>query len=93
MDPNLVDALVDNDIPFLNVNGSTGHSNRQGPFPGLGQMVCQALIDQILAAGGDATQIQLPDFGLVGHSHMYFWENDSDQIAQIVIDWIGGHVK
>jgi pimeloyl-ACP methyl ester carboxylesterase len=91
VDPALVDVLVDNQVPFLNVNGTTGHSNRNPG--GLAPFVCQALIDQIIAAGGDATQIQLPDLGIVGDSHMYFWENHSDQIAQIVVDWIADHVK
>ena len=43
------------------------------------------------AAGGDATQVQLPALGIQGDSHMYFWENHSFQIAQIVVDWIKKH--
>ena len=89
VNPALVNTLVTNKIPFLNVNSTTGHSTQTGKA----HLVCQALIHQIIAAGGDATQVQLPDFGIVGDSHMDFWENHSFQIAQIVVDWIGDHVK
>jgi len=89
VDPTLVATLVDNDIPFLNVNGTTGHSNRTG----VAHFICQALVDSINNAGGDATLINLPDLGLLGDSHMYFWENRSDRIAGIVVDWIKDNVE
>ena len=91
VNPAYVNALVANHIPFLNVNSTTGHSSRDLPPGNLAPLVCQALIDQILAAGGDATQVQLPALGIQGDSHMYFWENHSFQIAQIVVDWIKRH--
>jgi hypothetical protein len=47
----------------------------------------------LMEKGGDATNIFLPDLGISGNSHMMFWENQSDQIAQIVVDWIADHVK
>src|SRR5262245_28566751 len=90
VNPAYVNALVANHIPFLNVNSTTGHSGRNPG--GYAPFVCQALIDKIIAAGGDATQVQTPALGIVGNSHMDFWENHSFQIAQIVVDWIGSHV-
>jgi pimeloyl-ACP methyl ester carboxylesterase len=84
VNPAYVNALVANHIPFLNVNSTTGHSGRNPG--GYAPFVCQALIDKIIAAGGDATQVQTPALGIQGNSHMDFWENHSFQIA------IGSHV-
>jgi hypothetical protein len=80
--PALVSALVDNHIPLLNINGATAN-----------QTLCQSLVDSITAAGGDATQINLADIGILGNGHMMFFEKNSDDIAKVVADWIKKHVK
>jgi pimeloyl-ACP methyl ester carboxylesterase len=78
--PPLVNALVDNGIPYLNINSTVSPR-------------CQELVDGINAAGGDATQINLPDIGISGNSHMMFFEKNSDDIAKVITDWIKAHVK
>jgi hypothetical protein len=47
----------------------------------------------VAARGGDATLLWLGDFGIYGDSHMMFWEKHSDQIAQVVLDWIEEKVE
>jgi pimeloyl-ACP methyl ester carboxylesterase len=48
---------------------------------------------QVNAAGGDASQIVLPNIGIVGNTHMMMMDNNSEQIADIVEKWIRGHVR
>src|SRR6185436_13949368 len=54
---NIVNTLTTHQIPFLNVNGETGHSVNTGHV----QQLCQGLVDMVKASGGDATNISLPD--------------------------------
>jgi pimeloyl-ACP methyl ester carboxylesterase len=52
-----------------------------------------ALVDRINAAGGNATLIHLPEIGIHGNSHMMMLDNNSDQVAGIVDDWIRDNVE
>jgi len=54
---------------------------------------CEAYHAQINAAGGDATWLSLYDIGIYGNSHMMYWEKNSDEIAQVLLDWIEQHVE
>jgi len=49
---------------------------------------CVAIYDQINAVGGNATYLSLLDIGIFGNGHMMFWEDNSVQIAKVVLDWI-----
>ena len=54
---------------------------------------CQAFVDKVNAAGGDATMMQLPKLGIRGNSHMLMQDKNSDEIADLVIEWIDQHVE
>jgi hypothetical protein len=84
----IVDTLTTHQLPFLNVNGLAGHQINTGRS----KEVCQTLVDMVSAEGGNATTLYLPDLGILGNSHMMFWEHNSDEIAQVVLDWIRNNV-
>jgi pimeloyl-ACP methyl ester carboxylesterase len=44
--------------------------------------------DALIAAGGDVTWIDLPDRGIHGNSHALMADNNSDEIAGLVLDWL-----
>ena len=44
------------------------------------------------AAGGKAELLVLPDIGIKGNSHMLMQDDNSLDIADILLDWIGQHV-
>lgn len=52
-----------------------------------------ALVDRINEAGGNATMMYLPDMGIFGNSHMIMQDNNSDEIAQMIIGWIKNNVE
>ncbi|HEU4618186.1 MAG TPA: hypothetical protein VFV10_09095 [Gammaproteobacteria bacterium] len=54
---------------------------------------CNTFLDQLRKAGGDATMIHLPELGIRGNSHMLMQDRNSDQLADLVIDWIDKHVE
>jgi hypothetical protein len=54
---------------------------------------CRAKYADVNAAGGDATWLSLYDIGIYGNSHMMFWEKNNEEIAQVLLDWIEGHVE
>jgi hypothetical protein len=54
---------------------------------------CLALVDKMNAAGGDAEMMHLPKLGIKGNSHMLMQDKNSDEIAELVIDWIDEHVE
>lgn len=49
--------------------------------------------DRLKAAGIDYTWMDLPAMGIKGNSHMLMMDNNNDQIANMVCDWIKEHVK
>ena len=44
------------------------------------------------AAGGKAELLVLPDIGVKGNTHMLMQDDNSLDIADILLDWIGKHV-
>jgi pimeloyl-ACP methyl ester carboxylesterase len=54
---------------------------------------CNAYVDQIKKAGGDAEMMHLPALGIKGNSHMLMQDRNSDQLADLVIAWIDKHVE
>jgi len=54
---------------------------------------CQQFVDQINAAGGDATMLHLPDAGLFGNSHMLMQDKNNLQVADLILKWIDQHVE
>ena len=54
---------------------------------------CQKLVDQINAAGGDATMMHLPKYGQFGNSYMLMQDKNSNQVADLILKWIDEHVE
>ncbi len=54
---------------------------------------CVTEMQQINSAGGDMTFISLPNVGLHGNSHMMMLDRNNLQVANVLIQWINGHVK
>ncbi len=53
---------------------------------------CQALIERLKAAGGDAQMLNPPDRGIRGNSHMIMQDKNNLQIADLILQWIDEHV-
>ena len=53
---------------------------------------CRAFAAAANAAGGKAELLVLPEIGIKGNSHMLMQDDNSLDIADILIDWIGKHV-
>lgn len=47
--------------------------------------------DGLRAAGGKVDQIDLPEAGVKGNTHMLMMDRNSDQIAGLIQDWFGKH--
>jgi pimeloyl-ACP methyl ester carboxylesterase len=69
-------------IPFL---GLVGDNTSKAPF--------QAYTDSLVALGGDATTIWLPDIGLYGNGHTMAIELNDEEIADGIERWINTHVQ
>jgi pimeloyl-ACP methyl ester carboxylesterase len=54
---------------------------------------CQQFVDQVNAAGGDATMLHLPDAGLFGNSHMLMQDKNNLRVADLILKWIEQHVE
>ena len=54
---------------------------------------CRAFIAAANAAGGKAELLVLPEIGIKGNTHMLMQDDNSLDIADILIDWIGKHVS
>lgn len=87
--PAVVEVFAKHKIPFLNINSRTGHAE----FGGESRTHCQELVNAIVAAGGNARNVYLPDLGISGDSHMMMWEKHSDEIAQVALDWLKNNTK
>ena len=53
---------------------------------------CQKFVQQVTAAGGDATMMYLPQMGIKGNSHMLMQDKNNLQLADLIIDWLDKHV-
>ena len=54
---------------------------------------CAKYVQQINAAGGDATLMHLPKYGQFGNSHMLMQDKNSNQVADLILKWIDEHVE
>ncbi len=48
-----------------------------------------AVVDWLTAAGAQADFCWLPDHGVNGNGHMLMMEENSDELADMIIDWVG----
>jgi pimeloyl-ACP methyl ester carboxylesterase len=53
----------------------------------------KAFTDQLVALGGDASTVWLPDVGLFGNGHTMMVERNNEKIADLIEAWIRGHVR
>lgn len=44
--------------------------------------------DRLQTAGGNVTWIDLPASGITGNTHMSMWDDNSDQIAGLILRWL-----
>ena len=81
-------------IPFLVVFGD--HLDVE-LFPGVTYLdtfnECNALIARINRKGGNAKMLHTASLGIRGNSHMLMHDKNSDQIADLIINWINKNVK
>ena len=53
--------------------------------------VCNAYVEKIKAAGGDAEMMYLPKMGIMGNSHMLMQDRNNLQLADLILVWIDKH--
>ncbi len=82
------DAAALIDVPLLTIFGDNLSGFWIPTFAG-----AQTSIGNVNAAGGDATLVSLPDIGILGNSHMMMMDNNNEEIADIIEDWIKHHVN
>lgn len=54
---------------------------------------CVRTYQRINAQGGDATYINLPARGIWGNDHIMMWDDNSDEVAGLILGWIETHVE
>jgi hypothetical protein len=54
---------------------------------------CQQFVKQLKSVGGDAEMMHLPALGIRGNSHMLMQDRNSNQLADLVLQWIDRHVE
>ncbi len=86
------------DVPFLQVWGDFlggKYVNKNytwiADYAYTGTM--RKLHEKILELGGDSTWIHLPEIGIYGNTHAMANEDNSDEIAGIIADWLDDHFK
>ena len=73
-------------VPTLSIHGINQIGRPNTPD-------CRAKYAEINDVGGNATYLDLVnDLGIWGNGHMMMWEDNSDQIAEILLTWIEGNV-
>ncbi|CZZ00765.1 TPA: hypothetical protein LTW58_003160 [Enterobacter hormaechei] len=80
----LAAIMARNTIPLLNVNSAGGHYSNTGHSGELNQ----TLVAQIRTENGKADSVFLPEHGIPGNSHMMFFEQNSDDVAELLKKWI-----
>jgi hypothetical protein len=62
------------------------------PFWQTALETCEALVQKMNAAGGDAETMHLPKMGIEGNSHILMQDKNSLALADLIIAWIDEHV-
>ena len=83
-DPAAADAASLRGVPHLFLWGDNWQEN---PFWAKSRPSAEHWRDALLAAGGDVTWIDLPARGIQGNSHALMADDNSDEIAAIVLEW------
>lgn len=69
-------------------NGYAGQENAGQDNWRVRLKMAQLWVDKINQHGGHAQLVHLPDIGIYGNTHFAFSDLDSDQIAQLLRDWL-----
>jgi hypothetical protein len=69
------------DVPVMIVNWQTTYE------------VCDAYVQKVKAAGGDAQMMSLPRMGIRGNSHMLMQDKNNLQLADLILAWTDKHVE
>ena len=85
-------------IPFLHVWGDfLGGEYANERFTWVGDYAYEGtmrkLHSKILELGGDSTWIHLPEIGIRGNSHAMMNEDNSNEIADLILDWLDRHFQ
>ncbi len=81
-------------IPALVVFGDHLDDSSKSPINWTERFAsCQQFVQQVKAAGGDATMMHLPKYGQFGNSHMLMQDKNSNQVADLILKWIDEHVE
>ena len=51
------------------------------------------LHEKLLSMGGDSTWLSLPELGIRGNTHALMMEDNSDEIADLICEWMKEHIK
>lgn len=54
---------------------------------------CRELAATIRKEGGDVTVLHLPEIGIHGNTHMFMLDKNNQQVADLLLRWIDGHVE
>ena len=81
--PSVADVALYKNIPYLYVTGDYMDPPAN----------CQPFMNALNSLGGNATSVHLPDIGIHGNDHMMMMDRNSDQVAQVIIDWISKNVE
>jgi pimeloyl-ACP methyl ester carboxylesterase len=84
-DPQKADAARVKGIPHLIIWGD--NLDRSPPWPSF-QKPSESWRDAIVQAGGHVDWMELPKLGIHGNSHMMMMDENSDQIAGLIQDWL-----
>lgn len=97
LDVEKTDISMFKDIPFLFVWGDfLGEEYCSNQYRWVGDSAYSGtmakLHKRLVELGGDSTWLHLPEMGICGNTHAMMMEDNSQQIADIVCDWIKSHV-
>jgi len=88
-DPRTADAAILRGVPHLFIWGdfiSHRPSLQQHALPTI-----RAWSDALTNAGADVEWLDLPSIGIKGNSHALMSDDNSDDIAKIILDWLKRH--
>lgn len=82
-------------IPLLIVYGDHLEASTEGAPTTWQQRFddCNALVDRINKAGGNAKMLHLPAQGMHGNTHMFMQDKNNLAVADLIIDWINKNIK
>ena len=84
-DPAEVDAAGLRAIPHLFLWGDNWRDNQ---FWLHSRPAAEQWRDALMSAGGDVTWVDLPERDIRGNSHALMCDNNSDELAALVLDWM-----